>query len=105
MGADLTTIIAFPAYQINVKPDLPVINVGTIAQPSYLPVDVCEVMSGQPAKSKLSPNQTRQMLNFAVRSPAKNARSIVTKGTETLGIGDPANPTLVLTPLSSIDVV
>ncbi|KAL4925470.1 putative RNA interference and gene silencing protein (Qde2) [Aspergillus undulatus] len=84
-------------YNINVDPEMPVVNVGTIAQPSYLPVDVCIVEPGQPAKSKLSPNQTRQMLNFAVRGPAENARSIASKGTATLGIGDNANanPTLV----------
>ncbi|KAL4977719.1 ribonuclease H-like domain-containing protein [Aspergillus desertorum] len=82
-------------YNIQVDPGMPVVNVGSIAKPSYLPVEVCEVVSGQPAKTKLSSNQTRQMLNFAVRSPAQNAQSIVTKGTETLGLLDPANPTLM----------
>ncbi|KAL6230415.1 hypothetical protein BDW75DRAFT_73543 [Aspergillus navahoensis] len=82
-------------YNIQVDPSKPVVNVESIAKPSYLPVEVCEVMSGQPAKTKLSPIQTRQMLNFAVRSPAQNAQSIVTKGTEILGLWDRANPTLV----------
>lgn len=73
---------------------MPVVNVGTRDRPSYLPVEVCEVEPGQPASSKLSPNQTRNMLNFAVRSPAQNAQSIVNKGTKVLGLGDPLNPTL-----------
>lgn len=70
-------------------------NVGTRENPSYLPVDVCEVESGQPAKSKLTPNQTRNMLSFAVRAPALNAHSIVSKGTNVLGFGNSLNPTLV----------
>ncbi|KAL5001644.1 ribonuclease H-like domain-containing protein [Aspergillus recurvatus] len=82
-------------YNIQVDPGMPVVNVGSMTKPSYLPVEVCEVVSGQPAKARLSSNQTRQMLNFAVRSPVQNAQSIVTKGKETLGLGDPANPTLV----------
>ncbi|KAL2834729.1 ribonuclease H-like domain-containing protein [Aspergillus pseudoustus] len=82
-------------YNISVDPKMPVVNVGTKDQPSYLPVEVCRVEPGQPAKSKLTPNQTRQMLNFAVRSPAQNALSIVNKGSETLGIGGSSNPTLV----------
>lgn len=44
------------------------------------------------------------MLNFAVRSPAQNAQSIVTKGTEVLGLGDPANPTLVSSMCPVLDV-
>lgn len=74
---------------------MPVVNVGSIAKPLYLPVEVCEVEAGQPATAKLSPNQTREMLKFAVRSPAQNASSIVTKGLETLGLGEPVNATLV----------
>lgn len=73
---------------------MPVVNVGTRQSPSYLPVEVCEVERGQPAKSKLSPYQTRNMLNFAVRAPAQNAQSIVDKGTKVLGLGGPLNPTL-----------
>ncbi|KAL3478994.1 ribonuclease H-like domain-containing protein [Aspergillus californicus] len=82
-------------YNIKVNPEMPVINVGTRDQPSYLPVEVCIVEPGQPAKSKLSPNQTREMLKFAVRSPAQNALSIVNQGTQTVGIGNSSNPTLV----------
>ncbi|KAL4943808.1 hypothetical protein BDV06DRAFT_234280 [Aspergillus oleicola] len=82
-------------YNLNVNPNLPVVNVGDTNKPSYLPVEVCVVEPGQPAKSKLSPDQTRSMLSFAVRNPGANARSIVDNGQQTLGIGNNPNPTLV----------
>ncbi|KAJ5471191.1 hypothetical protein N7530_008548 [Penicillium desertorum] len=83
-------------YSITVNPNLPVVNVGTRDKPVYLPVEVCEVEAGQPVKSKLSPKQAQNMLNFAVKglAPARNAQSIVTKGVEVLGIGQPLNATL-----------
>lgn len=86
-----------PAYNIVVKdPTLPVINVGTKDNPSYLPVDVCDVRAGQPAGTKLSSSQTQQMIRFAVRRPLQNAQSIVTSGGRLLGF-EPTNPTLVRT--------
>jgi hypothetical protein len=84
------------AYGITVTdPSLPVINVGTRQNPSYLPPDVCVVLPGQPSGAKLTPGQTQQMIRFAVRRPAANARSIVTNGARILGIEPPVNPTLV----------
>jgi hypothetical protein len=77
---------------------LPVINVATKENPSYLPVDVCEVRLGQPAGTKLSISQTQQMIRFAVRRPINNAQSIVTSGGRLLGF-EPSNPTLVRTVL------
>jgi hypothetical protein len=61
-------------------PSLPVLNVGTISNPSYLPIQVCNVRPGQVAQSKISPQQTAQMIKFAVRQPSANARSITTVG-------------------------
>ena len=77
--------------------DLPVVNVGTRENPSYLPAQVCEVMPGQPAMAKLSPGQTAQMIKFAVRKPTYNAQTIAASGGQLLGF-DPTNPTLVRTP-------
>ncbi|PTU23924.1 hypothetical protein P175DRAFT_010743 [Aspergillus ochraceoroseus IBT 24754] len=94
-GSYITVADFFQRYNVSVDPSMPVVNVGDKENPSYLPVEVCMVEPGQPAKAKLTPNQTQQMLRFAVRTPAQNAMSIVTQGTETLGIGDSANPTLV----------
>ncbi|KAI0902933.1 putative RNA interference and gene silencing protein [Ustulina deusta] len=80
-------------YNIVVQdPTLPVINVGGKENPSYLPAVVCHVRPGQPAGTKLSPSQGQQMIRFAVRRPAQNARSIVTSG-QLLGI-EPTNATL-----------
>lgn len=81
-------------HNITVKDlSLPVINVGTKDNPSYLPVDVCEVRPGQPAGAKLSASQTQQMIRFAVRRPIQNAQSIVTGGGGLLGF-QPSNATL-----------
>lgn len=89
-----------PAYSIIVEdPSLPVINVGSRQNPSYLPPDVCQVEPGQASNTKLTPSQTQQMIRFAVRKPAENAQSIVVNGARLLGIDPATNTTLVsLTP-------
>ncbi|KAF7594956.1 hypothetical protein BBP40_007764 [Aspergillus hancockii] len=74
-------------YKMTLDPNMPVVNVGTRESPSYLPVDVCMVEPGQPGQAKLSPMQTRNMLNFAVRTPPQNATSVVTTGSRVLGLG------------------
>jgi eukaryotic translation initiation factor 2C len=83
------------AYSITVRdPSLPVVNVGTTQDPSYLPAQVCEVLPGQLSRNKLSRTQTQQVIRFAVRKPAQNAQSIVTSGAQMLGI-NPTTATLV----------
>ncbi|KAK5189254.1 hypothetical protein LTR47_011252 [Exophiala xenobiotica] len=72
---------------------LPVVNVGTCQNPSYLPAEVCEVRSGQHTSKQLSPFQTQNMIRFAVRSPEENARTITTSGVALMGI-EPLNATL-----------
>lgn len=74
---------------------MPVVNVGTRQDPSYLPVEVCVVIAGQAAGVKLSGRQTQNMIRFAVRNPAQNARSITTKGAGALGLTPQLNTTLV----------
>jgi len=89
------------AHDITIKdPTLPVINVGSRQNPSYLPPEVCVVLPGQTSNTKLSSSQTQQMIRFAVRKPAQNAQSIATSGTRMLGF-DPTNSTLVSTFLSA----
>jgi hypothetical protein len=78
------------------NPNLPVVNVGNRANPSYLPAQVCYVLPGQPANHKLSPMQTQNMIQFAVRRPAENATSIVTQGHKTVGLSADTNPLLVI---------
>ena len=88
----LTTI---PAYGIRISnPDLPVVNVGNIDYPTYLPLQVCYILPGQPAKTKLDQTQTQHMIRFAVRRPVENATSIVTKGLQTAGLSPITNPQL-----------
>ncbi|KAI8627031.1 Piwi-domain-containing protein [Xylariaceae sp. FL1651] len=67
-------------------PSLPVVNVGTPENPSYLPPQVCFVLPGQPSQQKLSPDQAQRVINFAVRGPADNAMSIFSKGLQTAGL-------------------
>ncbi|KAJ5085318.1 hypothetical protein N7532_010089 [Penicillium argentinense] len=83
-------------YNMKLDPNWPVINVGSKVNPTYVPVEVCQVLAGQPVTSKLSPGQTSQMLSFAVkgRSPAQNAESIATNGVDMLGLGNSLNSTL-----------
>ena len=84
-------------YNMILNPKNPVVNVGSRDRPVYVPVEVCEVEPGQPAKSKLSGDQTASMLRFSVmgRKPGQNAQSIVTNGVGVLGLGEPLNATLV----------
>lgn len=91
-------------YNVKTDPKIPVVNVGTRESPSYLPAEVCFVQPGQPAGVKLAPNQTRNMLNFAVRSPAENAKFIVEKGVQVLGLST-QNETLVSPPLYPLGIM
>ncbi|TKA72673.1 hypothetical protein B0A55_06284 [Friedmanniomyces simplex] len=58
------------------RPDLPVLNVGTRADPQYLPIELCPVLPGQPFHRLLNGDQTSEMLKFAARAPNQNAMSI-----------------------------
>jgi eukaryotic translation initiation factor 2C len=84
---------AYPNLPIT-NPNLPVVNVGNRENPSYLPVDACIVEPGQSSISKLTPQQTREMIAFAVRRPWKNADSIVNVGPEAVGMTSQVNPLL-----------
>lgn len=84
-------------YQIQTNPDYPVVNVGTADNPSYLPVEVCVVMDGQACNTKLKPDQTANMIRFAVRKPGANAQSIVRDGFTIAGL-TASNPILVRKP-------
>ena len=52
-----------------------------------MPVEQCDVLPGQLSTKKLTANQTQQMIKFAVRKPADNARLIVDEGVRTMGLG------------------
>jgi eukaryotic translation initiation factor 2C len=78
------------------NPNIPVVNVGNRQYPSYLPAQVCVVLPGQSSQSKLDPDQTAQMINFAIRKPWENATSIAQLGPRVVGLTD--NPKLVIFP-------
>ncbi|KAG9518652.1 Piwi-domain-containing protein, partial [Aureobasidium melanogenum] len=74
-------------------PDLPVLNVGTRSDPSYLPIELASVLPGQPVRRLLSGSQTEHMLRFAARAPRLNAESIAGtpgNGLKTMGFNGPA---------------
>jgi hypothetical protein len=73
---------------------MPVVNVGSKQNPSYLPAQVCDVIGGQHTSTKLSPVQTQNMIRYAVRPPEQNARFIATSGVNLMGL-EPTNSTLV----------
>lgn len=58
------------------RPTLPVLNVGTRADPQYMPVEMCTVLPGQTYRRLLNKAQTTSMLDFAARFPNANAMSI-----------------------------
>lgn len=80
-------------YNIATNPRYPVVNVGSVQDPIYLPVEVCRIGPCEPFKGELLPDQTKEMINFAVRKPAQNAQSIVNEGVAILNIDQSTNPT------------
>jgi eukaryotic translation initiation factor 2C len=62
------------------SPELPVLNVGAVGDPIYIPIEMCTVLPGQPYRKFLSGDQTTQMLKFAARVPNQNAMSIAGDG-------------------------
>ncbi|KAI0202794.1 ribonuclease H-like domain-containing protein [Astrocystis sublimbata] len=80
-------------YDHRSKPNLPTINIGTGENPSYVPADVCYVMSGQPAKAQsLNSSQTTNMIGFAVQSPRVSLATITQRGLRDVGLNE--NPYL-----------
>ena len=63
-----------------------VVNLGSEAQSAWVPIELCTIEKGQPARMVLSGNQTRNMISHALRSPCANARDIVHNGLHTMGV-------------------
>ncbi|ORY62567.1 uncharacterized protein BCR38DRAFT_345772 [Pseudomassariella vexata] len=79
-------------YGLEVNLSLPVVNTGTKLKPTYVPAELVEIIPGQALRRKTNSEETRQMIEFACRSPAANAQSIVSTGRTVLGLD--GNPTL-----------
>jgi hypothetical protein len=76
----------FSGYGVNVNPSLPLINVGTTRKPIYIPAEYCELLPGQPLKTRLSPGNQDAMIQFACRPPPANAQSITTSARALLAL-------------------
>ena len=74
------------------------VNVGSVQQPTYLPVEVCHVMFGQPYRKKLTANQTDQMIKFAVRDSHVTHKDIIENGFTAVGLVTKDNPQMVGSP-------
>ncbi|KAI1859622.1 uncharacterized protein JN550_011930 [Neoarthrinium moseri] len=74
--------------------DLPVVNVKSKRNPTYLPAELCRVIRGQPAMKKLSSSQTQTMIRYAVKKPQINQRSILSHGLKIIGLDPKTNPKL-----------
>ncbi|RGP68489.1 hypothetical protein FLONG3_8128, partial [Fusarium longipes] len=68
--------------------NLPLLNLGTAANPNFTPAEFVEILPGQSVKAKLTSQESTVMVNFACRSPYANALSITTDARETLGLDD-----------------
>ncbi|TBU37767.1 Piwi-domain-containing protein [Dichomitus squalens] len=68
--------------------DLPVIDVSNPRsdKPTYLPVEICEIIPGQAYHGKLDPKQTAAMIKVACNPPAFNGDVIVNQGFTDLGL-------------------
>ncbi|KAK7942912.1 Piwi domain-containing protein [Apiospora aurea] len=73
-------------YNCTVEPNLPVINAGTKEKPIYIPAEFVTIKAGQAVRRKTTPEETREMIEFACRSPFANATSIATLGRQSLGL-------------------
>ncbi|KAK4044217.1 ribonuclease H-like domain-containing protein [Parachaetomium inaequale] len=73
-------------YNITADPGLPLINVGSTTKPIYILAEFCELLPGQPLKSKLSGREQDAMIKFACRPPPANAQSITTSARDLLAL-------------------
>lgn len=74
---------------------LPVVNVGSTAFPSYIPLEAAIILAGNQSKGKLDGSQTKIMVDFACRKPKQNAMAITEGGREILGLDKPASDGMV----------
>ncbi|BFZ54695.1 hypothetical protein PYCC9005_001732 [Savitreella phatthalungensis] len=67
-------------HGIQLKLDLPCVNVGRPDKPIYIPSELCTVMRGQAVRRILNANQTKEMILTAARAPNLNAHFIQSEG-------------------------
>ncbi|KDQ10893.1 hypothetical protein BOTBODRAFT_136370 [Botryobasidium botryosum FD-172 SS1] len=69
----------------------PVVNLGTTPRPILVPSALCSVIPNQPFRGKLTDTQTRNMLTYASRPPARNRKMISEDGMTSLGYAPARN--------------
>ncbi|KAH8018772.1 hypothetical protein HPB51_012091 [Rhipicephalus microplus] len=75
-------------YGLLVQANLPCIQVGSLAHPIYLPLEVCEIVESQHCRIKLGKNQTSEMIKRTAQAPAKRFNEIRQSVRDLLGSGD-----------------
>lgn len=76
-------------YRITLtKPAVPCINLGNAQHPIWTPPELCQVVAGQIANQKLTPDQTAEMILVACRRPRLNAEYVTTEGAQVVGVGE-----------------
>ncbi|GJJ14721.1 hypothetical protein Clacol_008988 [Clathrus columnatus] len=72
-------------YNIQLQKPRWVVDVGKAKDPRYVPAELLEILPDQPFRGKLLDTHTAEMIKFACRKPADNARSIMNEGLPSLG--------------------
>ncbi|KAI0849501.1 Piwi-domain-containing protein [Daldinia vernicosa] len=73
-------------YGISVDSTRPVINVGTPMNPKYLPPNLCSVLPGRVARTKLTSEQSQKMIDFCTSGPSPDASNIQSIGLTSVGL-------------------
>ena len=60
--------------------EYPLLNAGTLQNPTFVPAELCSIVTGQPVNLKLEAGETRDMLGLACLLPKVNAQSITQEG-------------------------
>ncbi|KAH8031316.1 hypothetical protein HPB51_015472 [Rhipicephalus microplus] len=71
-----------------VHPNLPCIQVGSLAHPVYLPLEVCDIVEGQHCRKKLDESQTSEMIKRTAQPPAKRFNEIRQSVLDLVGSSD-----------------
>ncbi|OHE98025.1 piwi domain-containing protein [Colletotrichum orchidophilum] len=82
------TVEQYWTWKYGKAPDLtmPLVNLGTRDKPTFFPAEQCTIIAGQAVRSKLNGEETTAMLNFACRSPFRNAISLTVDSCQALGL-------------------
>jgi len=73
--------------------NLPVVNIGSVKKPNWIPPELCVVEEGNAYRDKLSDKETTNMIKYACNKPKINAEAITQQGFPFLGLGPIKPPT------------